>query len=152
VNGRAVCRGARTEELAVRGATLRLTWAREDHTAPPILALDGECDLETVPEIDRFLRRRLGPLYRHDDLVIDLGGTTFADSSFIGFLVRLVADQRTKRKELVLARPRGQVRRLLALVGLPNLVPVFETLDEAVVALVHGGTPLIPPAFSAISA
>jgi anti-anti-sigma factor len=116
------------------------------------LALDGAFDLETVPEIDRFLRRRLGPLYHQDDLVIDLGGTTFADSSFIGFVVRLVGEQRSTRKELVLARPRGQVRRMLALVGLPNLVPVFETLDEAVVALVYGSTPLIPPAFNALSA
>jgi len=152
VHGGVVHRGAHTEEFAVRAATLRLTWAREKRAAPPILVLDGEYDLETVPEIDRFLRRRLGPLYHQEDLVIDLGGTTFVDSSFIGFLVRLVGDQRGKRKELVLARPSGQVRRMLALVGLPNLVPVFETLDEAVVALVYGRTPLIPPAFSAISA
>ncbi len=136
----------------LQGATLRLTWARATHAAPPILALDGEYGFATVPEIDRFLRRRLGPLYHQEDLVIDLGGTSFVDSSFIGFLVRLVGDQRGTRKELVLARPRGQVRRLLAMVGLPNLVPVFETLDEAVVALVYGRTPLIPPAFSAISA
>lgn len=152
MNGSAVHRGAHTEEFVVRGATLHLMWARATHGAPPILALDGEYDLETVPEIDRFLRRRLGPLYHQQNLVIDLGGTTFVDSSFIGFLVRLVGDQRGTRKELVLARPRGQVRRMLALVGLPNLVPVFETLDEAVVALVYGRTPLIPPVFSAISA
>jgi len=152
VSGSVVHCGANTEELVLQGATLRLTWARETHAAPPILALDGEYGLATVLEIDRFLRRRLGPLYHQEDLVIDLGGTSFVDSSFIGFLVRLVGDQRGTRKELVLARPRGQVRRLLAIVGLPNLVPVFETLDEAVVALVYGRTPLIPPAFSAISA
>jgi anti-anti-sigma factor len=105
-----------------------------------------------VPEIDRFLRRRLGPLYHQEDLLIDLGATTYADSSFVGFLVRLVGDQRAKRRELVLVRPVGQVRRLLALVGIPNLVPVYETLDEAVVAMVYGKTPLIPPAFSAMSA
>ena len=152
MNGRVVHRSAHPEELVLRGATLRLTWAHATHAAPPILTLDGEYDLETVPEIDRFLRRRLSPLYHQGDLVIDLGGMTFVDSSFIGFLVRLVGDQRAKRKELVLARPSGQVRRMLVLVGLPNLVPVFETLDEAVVALVYGRTPLIPPAFSAISA
>jgi len=136
----------------VRNARLRLTMARASQAAPPILALEGEYDFATVPEIDRFLRRRLGPLYHQDDLLIDLGGATYADSSFVGFLVRLVGDQRAKRKELVLVRPVGQVRRLLALVGIPNLVPVYETLDEAVVALVYGKTPLIPPAFSAIPA
>ncbi len=141
-----------TGEYAVRNARLRLTLARASQSAPPILTLDGEYDFETVPEIDRFLRRQLGPLYHQDDLLIDLGGATYADSSLVGFIVRLVRDQRAKRKELVLVRPRGQVRRLLAVVGLPNLVPVFETLDEAVVALVYGKAPLIPPAFSAIPA
>lgn len=141
-----------TEELALRGATLRLTWARAAHSAPPILALEGEYDTATVAEIDRFLRRQLGPLYHQDDLVIDLGGATFVDSSFIGFVVGVVDDQRAKRKELVLARPRGQVRRALAIVGLPNLVPVFESVEEAIVALMYGRTPLIPPSFSAISA
>ena len=58
--------------------------------------------------------------------MIDLARTTFVDSSFIGFLVRLFGEQRATRKELVLVRPAGQVRRALALVGLPNLVPVFE--------------------------
>lgn len=141
-----------TEEYVVRNARLRLTLARAGQAAPPILALEGEFDFETVSEIDRFLRRQLGPLYHQDDLLIDLGGATYADSSLVGFIVRLVRDQRAKRKELVLVRPRGQVRRLLGAVGLPNLVPVFETLDEAVVALVYGKTPLIPPAFRAVPA
>ena len=47
---------------------------------PPVLELSGEFDLDTVPHIDRFLRRRLGPLYHQDHLVIDLAGTTFVDS------------------------------------------------------------------------
>jgi hypothetical protein len=44
------------------------------------------------------------------------------------------------------------VRRALSLVGLPNLVPVYESVEEAIVALVYGRTPLIPPSFSAVSA
>jgi anti-anti-sigma factor len=105
-----------------------------------------------VPGIDRFLRRNLGPLYQQDHLVIDLAATTFVDSSFIAFLVRLVGAQRARRKELVLVRPAGQVRRVLALVGLPNVVPVFESVDEAVGTLMSGRLPVIPPAFSAAPA
>lgn len=141
----------RTATHHVRGATLRLILPRAAQAAP-ILVLEGELGLEAVPEVDRFLRRQLGPLYHQDDLLIDLGDTTYIDSSFVSFLVALVRDQRAKRKELVLVRPRGQVRRTLALVGLPNLVPVFETLDEAVMALVYGKSPLIPPVFRAIPA
>jgi anti-anti-sigma factor len=109
--------------------------------------LSGEFDLDCVPDIDRYLRRNLGPLYHQDHLVIDLATTTFIDSSFVAFLVRLLTDQRARRKELVLVRPAGQVRRVLALVGLPNVVPVFESVEEAVAALMSGRLPAIPPAF-----
>lgn len=112
--------------------------------------LEGEFDTDTVPEIDRFLRRTLGPLYQHHHLVLDLGATTFIDSSFIGFLVRLSGAQHAKRRELILARPGGQVRRLLGLVGLPNVVPVFDSVDDAVRSIVSGPLPAIPPAFSPI--
>jgi anti-anti-sigma factor len=128
------------------GGHLRLA-AEAASDAPPVLELDGEFDIDSVPEIDRFLRRNLGPLYHRRHLVIDLARTTFIDSSFIAFLVRLTGDQRATHCELVLARPRGQVRRLLGLVGLPNVIPVFESRDEALAALTSGRLPVIPPAF-----
>jgi anti-sigma B factor antagonist len=119
---------------------------------PPVLELEGEFDLDTVPEIDRFLRRTLGPLYHQEHLVIDLAKTTFIDSSFVGFLVRLSVAQRAKRRELLLVRPEGQVRRVFGIVGLANVVPVFETIEAAVDSLVSGRLPLIPPAFRAAGA
>jgi hypothetical protein len=61
--------------------------------------------------------------------------------------VRLVREQRGAGKELLLVRPAGQVRRLLAIVGLPNLVPVFDSLDDALRSLRTGPLPLIPPRF-----
>lgn len=131
------------------GCRLRLDATGEGVDAPHIVELQGELDLDTVPEVDRFLRRRLGPLYHRQHIVMDLAGTTFVDSSFIGFLVRLAADLQLRRKELVLVRPMGQVRRVLGVVGLPNVVPVFESTDEAVFALGRGPLPLIPPVFSA---
>jgi anti-anti-sigma factor len=135
-------------EFVAHQARLRIDSSPGAAAIPPVLELSGELDLDTVPAIDRFLRRNLGPLYHQEHLVIDLAATTFVDSSFIAFLMRLVSDQRARRKELVLVRPAGQVRRALALVGLPNVVPVFESVDEAVGTLVSGRLPVIPPAFS----
>lgn len=128
---------------------LRLPEWRKAHASVPVLELEGEFDLDTVPEIDRFLRRRLGPLYHRHHLVIDLAGVTFVDSSFIAFLVRLIGEQRATRKELVLVRPGGQVRRTLGMVGLPNVVPVVESADEAVRLLTSPHAPVIPPVFDA---
>jgi anti-anti-sigma factor len=119
---------------------------------PPVLELEGEFDLDTVPEMDRFLRRTLGPLYHQEHLVMDLAKTTFIDSSFVSFIVRLAAAQRAKRCELLLVRPGGQVRRVFGIVGLANVVPVFETIDAAVDSVLAGRLPVIPPAFSAAGA
>jgi anti-anti-sigma factor len=132
-------------ELVPPQARCRLAGSRNAPATPPVLELTGEFDLDTVPDIDRYLRRNLGPLYHQDHLVIDLATTTFIDSSFVAFLVRLLTDQRARRKELVLVRPAGQVRRVLALVGLPNVVPVFETVEEAVASLMSGRWLVAPP-------
>ena len=114
----------------------------------PVLRLGGEFDFATVPDVDRFLRRRLGPFYERRTLVMDLSDVTLVDSSFISFVVSLAGGQRPGRGELVLAGPVGQVRTLLCMVGLPNLVPVYASLDEALRAVREARAPLIPPAFS----
>lgn len=141
-----------TQQRRTASAAGLRVWASEGDGRPPVLELEGEFDLDTVPEIDPFLRRTLGPLYHQDHLVIDLAHTTFVDSSFVTFLVRLSAAQRAKRRELLLVRPIGQVRRVLALVGLPNVIPVFETVEAAVDSLLSGRLPVIPPAFRAAEA
>jgi anti-sigma B factor antagonist len=112
-----------------------------------VLTLSGEFDLENVPEIERFLRRHLGPFFfRSRHLVLDLARVDLIDSAFVGLVVSLVARLHEHRKELLITRPAGYVRRTIALVGLPNLVPVYESLDAALSALA-AGAPLIPPPF-----
>jgi len=145
--------GLRVSHLPEAAATkTRLRVAAGEDGGPAVLELEGEFDLDTVPEIDRFLRRTLGPLYHQDHLVIDLARTTFIDSSFVAFLVRLSAAQRSKRRELLLVRPTGQVRRVLGIVGLPNIVPVFDTTEAAVASVMGCQGPVIPPAFTTAGA
>ena len=145
--------GLRVSHLPEAAATkAKLRVAAGEDGRPPVLELEGEFDPDTVPEIDRFLRRQLGPLYHQEHLVIDLAGTTFVDSSFVAFLLRLSAAQRGRRRELLLVRPTGQVRRVLAIVGLPNIVPVFDTVEAAVASVLDSRGPVIPPAFTAAGA
>ena len=115
----------------------------------PTLTLSGEFDLENVPEIERFLRRHLGPFFfKSRDLVVDLAQVDLVDSSFVGLVVSLVVRLHRHRRELLITRPVGYVRRTIALVGLPNVVPVFESLEAALDAL-DRGDPVIPPPFAA---
>lgn len=113
-----------------------------------LVRLSGECDLDVLPRIDRDLRRGLGPYYDREHLVIDMAAVTFVDSSFLGFLVRLTRRLRARGRELVLACPTGEVRRVFALVGLPNVIPVYEDVDEVIGTVLAGRLPAIPPAFS----
>ena len=135
----------RTSSLGRGDGGLRLCFMGTGEV--PVLKLSGEFDYENVPEIERFLRRRLGPFFfKGRDLVLDLAGVEMVDSAFMGLVVTLVRRLHANRRELLITRPRGYVRRTLALVGLPNLVPVYETLEDALEAL-SGGAPLIPPPF-----
>ncbi len=127
------------------GGGLRLSFVGAGEV--PVLALSGEFDLDNVPEIERFLRRHLGPFFfKTRDLVLDLALVEMVDSAFVGLVVSLVVRLHEHRRELLITRPAGYVRRTIALVGLPNVVPVYESLDAAIGALAMG-TPLIPPPF-----
>jgi len=126
--------------------SLQRTTAGEEF---PVVHLAGEFDLDTVPEIDRFLRRRLGPFYHRSHLILDLEGVRFVDSSFVGYLVTLVTRLHGHGKELLVTRPRGHVRKVLGTVGLPNVVPVYDSVEEGVDVLMRGRLPVIPPAFTA---
>ena len=135
------------QAMSLRGGSggLRLSFLGAGEV--PVLMLSGEFDLENVPEIERFLRRHLGPFFfksRH--LVLDLARVDLIDSAFVGLVVSLVARLHEYRRELLITRPAGYVRRTIALVGLPNLVPVYESLEAALCAR-DAGDPVIPPPF-----
>jgi len=143
--GETTCRA-----LSLNGGSggLRLGFAGASDV--PVLTLSGEFDLENVPEIERFLRRHLGPFFfKTRDLVLDLALVDLVDSSFVGLVVSLVARLHEHHRELLITRPVGYVRRTIALVGLPNVVPVYESLDAALGALATGA-PLIPPPFEVV--
>lgn len=115
----------------------------------PVVELHGDCDAGSVATIEPLLRRRFGPFFFRRHLVVDLSDVSRIDETFIDLVVGLARRLHGERRELVLVRPSGSVRRSLARVGLPNLVPVYESVDEAYDALDGCGAPLIPPRFDA---
>jgi anti-sigma B factor antagonist len=71
----------------------------------------------------------------HHRLILDLEQVTFLDSSALGLL--LLTDQNFKLKQgsLGLVRPAGYVRQVLDLANLPKVIPVYESVDDAVNAV-----------------
>jgi anti-anti-sigma factor len=109
------------------------------------VVLKGDLDMDAVGEVDAMLRRAFGPFFFRRTLLIDLGAALMLDSTFVSYLVRLAGRVRQAGYDLVLTRPVGQVRRTLALVGMPNLVPVYDSLEQAAELIAAGRVPMIPP-------
>ena len=91
------------------------------------VAVRGEIELATAPELtaalDEAIRRTSGLF------VVDLSTVGFLDSTGIGCLIRaralLSADDRT----LSLVCPPGSTRRVLEIVGVDELVAIYDTRD-----------------------
>jgi anti-anti-sigma factor len=97
------------------------------------VAVRGEVELATEPAltaaVQEAIRRSSGPF------VVDLGGVDFLDSTGIHCLVRARALLGREDRALALLRPRDNVRRVLALAGIDELVPVYDSYEELARAL-----------------
>jgi anti-sigma B factor antagonist len=103
----------------------------------PVLAMSGEHDLSTAPE----LRARLHELGETSAIIIDLDETTFVDSSILGVLVGGLrrARERDVPFGLVLGdQAHPAIRRIFELTGLHDVFPIFATRAEAQAGLSEG--------------
>jgi anti-sigma B factor antagonist len=100
----------------------------------PVIALSGEHDLSTAPE----LRARLHDLAEADAIIIDLDETTFVDSSILGVLVGGL--RRARESDLPFGIVLGgeahpAIRRIFELTGLHDVFPIYPSRTEAQTAL-----------------
>ncbi|WEH38104.1 STAS domain-containing protein [Streptomyces sp. AM 2-1-1] len=89
----------------------------------PVLTWSGDLDLDSLPLLEDQVAAALA---RHDTLILETSGITFADSSFLRLLLTL-HDQ----SDLRIAAPSPTVRRLLRIVGADTFLHLYPTLDAA---------------------
>ncbi len=96
------------------------------------VAVAGELDLATAPD----LLNRVSDLIEggHHRVVLDLRELTFCDSAGLSVLARISKKVAQFDGALALARPTQIVRSVLELTGMTELIPTFETVDEATAA------------------
>ncbi len=90
-----------------------------------IHAEDNEAFAEELGRLRRAERYRL---------VIDAGGLEYLNSRAVATLVAFSREARLAGGKLVLVRPTRTARKILESVGFLPLVPMFETMEEAVAA------------------
>jgi anti-sigma B factor antagonist len=97
------------------------------------VAVRGEVELATAPALtvalEEGIRRSSGAF------VVDLVAVDFLDSSGVACLVRARALLGRDNRALALVCPAGNVRRVLELTGIDELVRVYGSRDELTRAL-----------------
>ena len=84
------------------------------------VALGGDIDLARESELEALVEAYLAG--SAVDVVIDLAGVTFMDSSGLGFVARLYRETKERGGTVTVTNPRAQVDRLMRITGVDLLV------------------------------
>jgi anti-sigma B factor antagonist len=97
-----------------------------------ILACEGRMDAQ----VSGLLKERIKELLDKGatELVLDLKGLEFLDSSGLGALVSCLRRIREKKGEIRLAGLRPEVRSIFDITRVSRLFPIFETVEDALKA------------------
>lgn len=102
----------------------------DTHDGHPVARIEGEIDMSNAQLIEDRLRSLV--TNRSVALVVDLGPTTYLDSSGITLLFALSEELRRRQQELHVVVPEGSpIGRVLEITGLGQAVPVHATLGSA---------------------
>jgi anti-anti-sigma factor len=106
----------------------------EPHGDAVVVArIEGEIDMSNAEPLGNRLRDLL--TNRSEALIVDLGPTTYLDSSGIALLFSLFDELRRRQQQLHLVVPAGShLRRVLGITGLDRAVPTHGTLESALEA------------------
>ena len=106
----------------------------EERNEVTVVVVSGEIDIVNAAEVGGQLftaapNTSLG-------VVVDLSGVNYLDSRGVHLLFELANRLRTRHQQLRLVVPgRALIRRVLVLTHVDALVPIHQTVDEAVRAI-----------------
>ncbi len=112
-------------------ASVGLLAAHEQQEDVAVLSVHGEIDLATAPALREFLL----PILEHQTgpVVVDLSEVAFMDSTGLHVLVATLRRLEPQNRRLaIVCREGGQVHRVLALVGLLDILTVHRSRESAV--------------------
>src|SRR3954471_1652169 len=108
-------------------------WDEQVDESTHVVAVRGEIDIFTAPE---FKERITGAIDAGRDLVVvDLGGTTFIDSSSLGVLISAHRRLTGRDGRLVIACDVAAVLNTFKITGLDSVLEITKDRDAALAAL-----------------
>lgn len=100
-----------------------------------VIALAGESDVYTYDQLRGALETEVAKGVAL--LIVDLAGLEFMDSTGVQVLLDMRVMMDNQGGKLALASPQNTVARVLSLIGADQLIPVYDSVQEA-----QAGTPL----------
>lgn len=101
-----------------------LTYRTSTHDGWTVLALVGELDLQTAPQLKEAIAGEEGRV------ALDLSEVPFMDSSCLGVIVAAHKQTLEAGGEFALTGLQDSPRKVLALTGLDEVVPIFDSVDQ----------------------
>jgi anti-anti-sigma factor len=95
-----------------------------------VVRIEGRFEFSTRNEYKRLIGQIVQEGHRR--LVLDLEGVTFLDSSALGLLLLTDQNFKLKKGSFSLVKPTGYVRQVIELANLPRVIPVYDSVDEAI--------------------
>ncbi len=108
----------------IRTVSTDLSIQRRDDDRGVVLALFGELDVVTAPELQQTLSEVLEQ--PHARVMLDLNGLQFVDSAGVSVLIKAKQRADSNGRTLVLRRPTEQLERVFALVGLADWLEIED--------------------------
>jgi anti-sigma B factor antagonist len=102
-----------------------------------VIALTGEVDLYTAPEFKQQLLDAISKGAKN--VVVDLTGTTFIDSTTLGVLVGGVKRLRPAGGSLTLVCTDANICKIFEITGLDRVFSIHDSRDQALSALASEG-------------
>ena len=102
-----------------------------------IITIEGELDIATSPHVRELLDGAAKDVER--PLVVDLTECEFIDSTGLATLLHCAKPAQNGESHVALVSQGGEVRKLLELTAIDRTIPVFDNVDDAVVAVLAVG-------------
>jgi anti-sigma B factor antagonist len=97
-----------------------------------VVQVVGEIDVYTAPQLRERLDQEIEA--GHHDLVVDLSGVSFMDSTGLGVLVGRLKQIRLNDGSMKLVCAHDRVLKVFVITGLDKVFAIYPTVGEAVAA------------------
>ncbi len=96
-----------------------------------IVILQGQLDESTVVNFSEQVYKLIDSASENSRVILDLEGLSYLNSKSIGYIADFFSRLESKNSKLVLAKAQPNVRDILNVVGIDQIVPMTQTLNEA---------------------